>query len=693
MCGITGVAWTGDAEPAALDVIWRMTNVLAHRGPDDSAVYHSGARRRFSPHEAPPDGFIASRKAGAALGFRRLAIIDLVTGQQPLANEDDTVWIAFNGEIYNYCELRPDLEKRGHRFRTHSDTETIVHLYEEYGPKCVERLRGMFALAIWDERRQRLFLARDRLGKKPLFYRLDGGRLLFGSELKALLQFPGVPREVDPAALDAYLTYQYVPHPECILRGYHKLPPAHTAVFENGRLQVERYWTPPFAESSGSGGGNGHSNHRARSYDDWKNELRSTLTEAVSLRLRSDVPLGAFLSGGIDSTIISGLMQQLSAQPIHTFSIGFPVKRFDETSYAREAAAFLRTRHHEQIVEPHALSILPKLIWHYDEPFADSSAIPTMYLSEMTRREVTVALSGDGGDELFCGYDRYRAVRIAERTDRLPGWAKRLLSASLWQKLPSSVEQKSFRRRLKRLLAELSKPPERRYLRWINIFDEGRRHALYTEDFAARLGGVNSADFLLDAYGQCPGRDFITRTTCADVLTYLPCDILTKVDIASMAYGLEARCPFLDTQVAELAARMPIELKQTSAGGKRILIETFRDLLPPSIQNRSKMGFGVPLDHWFRNELRPLLFDTLLDSRSLSRGYFRTDSVSRLIEEHDARRWDHSYRLWALLCFELWQRTYLDSPAAPAAPIADIVNVHAAAPKPPASGQRELAGA
>jgi asparagine synthase (glutamine-hydrolysing) len=679
MCGITGVAWTADAEPAALDVVWRMTNVLAHRGPDDSAVYHSGAGRRFSSHEAPPDGLIAARKPGAALGFRRLAIIDLVTGQQPLANEDDTVWIAFNGEIYNYCELRPDLEKRGHRFRTHSDTETIVHLYEEYGPKCVERLRGMFALAIWDGRRQRLFLARDRLGKKPLFYRLERDRLLFGSELKALLQFPGAPREVDPAALDAYLTYQYVPHPECILRGYHKLPPGHSAVYEKGRLQVERYWTPPFAELTGSGAGNGHSNHRGRSYDDWKQELRSTLTEAVRLRLRSDVPLGAFLSGGIDSTIISGLMQQLSAQPIHTFSIGFPVKRFDETSYAREAAAFLRTRHHEQIVEPHALSILPKLIWHYDEPFADSSAIPTMYLSEMTRREVTVALSGDGGDELFCGYDRYRAVRIAERTDRLPRWAKRLLSASLWQKLPSSVEQKSFRRRLKRLLAELSKPPERRYLRWINIFDDGRRHALYTEEFAARLGAVDSADFLLDAYRQCPDRDFITRTTCADVLTYLPCDILTKVDIASMAYGLEARCPFLDTEVAELAARMPIELKQSSAGGKRILIDTFRDLLPPSIQNRSKMGFGVPLDHWFRNELRPLLFDTLLDSRSLSRGYFRPDSVCRLIEEHDARRWDHSYRLWALLCFELWQRTYLDSPVAPAAPIADVVKVRAAA--------------
>jgi asparagine synthase (glutamine-hydrolysing) len=284
-------------------------------------------------------------------------------------------------------------------------------------------------------------------------------------------------------------------------------------------------------------------------------------------------------------------------------------------------------------------------------------------------------------------------VRIAERTDRLPGWAKRFLSASLWQKLPSSVEQKSFRRRLKRLLAELSKPPERRYLRWINIFDDGRRQALYTDDFAARLGAVDSADFLLDAYRLCPDRDFITRTTCADVLTYLPCDILTKVDIASMAYGLEARCPFLDTEVAELAARMPIELKQSSAGGKRILIDTFRDLLPPSIQTRAKMGFGVPLDHWFRGELRPLLYDTLLDSRSLARGYFKPESVRRLVEEHDARRWDHSYRLWALLCFELWQRTWLDSTSPPVAPLADIVTVHTAGTKTQASGQPELAGA
>jgi asparagine synthase (glutamine-hydrolysing) len=572
--------------------------------------------------------------------------------------------------------LRPDLEARGHRFRTHGDTETIVHLYEEYGPECVAHLRGMFAFAIWDDRKKRLFLARDRLGKKPLFYRLESDRLLFGSELKALLQFPGAPRELNPAALDQYLTYQYVPHPHCILEGYNKLPPAHWALYDQGRLQIHRYWVPPFSEGPPADGANGRRSATSGwTPERWKTELRSTLTEAVRLRMRSDVPLGAFLSGGIDSTIVSGLMQQISSQPIHTFSIGFPVKQFDETSYAREAAAFLGTRHHEQIVEPHALSILPKLIWHYDEPFSDSSAIPTMYLSEMTRREVTVALSGDGGDEMFCGYDRYRAVRIAERLDHLPRWVKGALSSPLWQSLPSSVEQKSYRRRLKRLLAELGKPPERRYLRWINIFDDGRRRDLYSEEFSARLGTVDSADFLLAAYAECPDRDFVTRTTCADILTYLPCDILTKVDVASMAFSLECRCPFLDQQVAELAARMPIELKQSHSGGKRILIETFHDLLPPSIQTRSKMGFGVPLDHWFRGELRPLLCETLLDASSLGRGYFKPESIRRLVEEHDQRRWDHSYRLWSLLCFELWQRTFLDPSEPPAGPVANITSI------------------
>ena len=647
-----------------------MMKVLVHRGPDDSGI-HADCAVRDATSGNPADS--ANRQpaaGGAVLGHRRLSIIDLDGGRQPLANEDRSVWVVFNGEIYNYRELRRELEGRGHRFQTDSDTEPIVHLYEEYGTDCLQHLRGMFAFALWDAKRGQLLLARDRLGQKPLIYRHCADQLFFASELKALLQIPGAPRELDPVALDLYLTYQYVPHPHTILKGYHKLPPGHFALYGDGALQIERYWSPPFEPNGGTlpgaapAEGTPRESTAAASERDWSRQLRDALTEAVRLRLRSDVPLGAFLSGGVDSTIIVGLMQQLSEQPVHTFSIGFPVRQFDERSYAREAAEFLGTEHHEAVVAPAALEILPRLIWQYDEPFADSSAIPMMYLSQMTRQHVTVALSGDGGDELFAGYDRYRAVRLGERFDGLPAPLKRLLTMQMWQRLPASTRQKSFRRRLKRLLEALSESPKRRYLKWISIFDEQRRRALYADGFRESLDEADAADFLLDAYNRCPTRDFVTRTTCADVLTYLPCDILTKVDIATMAYSLECRSPFMDHQVAELAARMPIGLKLRGATGKRVLLETFKDLLPPSIQRRKKMGFGVPLDEWFRHDLKPLLHDTLLDQTSLDRGYFAPATVRRLVEEHTSGQSDHSYRLWSLLCFETWHRTFLD-PATP----------------------------
>ncbi len=389
---------------------------------------------------------------GAARGHRRLSIIDLAGGHQPLSNEDGTVWIVFNGEIYNYRELQTSLRRQGHHFQTSSDTETIVHLYEQHGPQCVTFLRGMFAFAIWDDRRKQLFFARDRLGKKPLVYRLERDRLLFASELKALLTVPGIPRELNPVALNDYLTYQYVPHPHSILQGFSKLAPAHWGLYRDGKLQIERYWAPAFAKLHADGGSElTESQARVR--------LREKLTEAVRLRMRSDVPLGAFLSGGVDSTIVAGLMQQLSERPVKTFSIGFPVNAFDERAYARLAAEHLKTEHHEQVVEPSALQILPRLIEQYDEPFADSSAIPTMYLAEMTRGHVTVALSGDGGDELFAGYERYRAVALARKFDRLPRFLQKMIAAPLWQMLPASTTQKSKRRRLKRLLSALAYPP------------------------------------------------------------------------------------------------------------------------------------------------------------------------------------------------------------------------------------------
>ena len=644
------------APPLSEAVLRRMTAELTHRGPDDEGVYF----------DRPENG-----TAGAALGHRRLSIIDLAGGHQPLSNEDGTVWTAFNGEIYNYRELRSRLEAGGHRFRTAADTEVIVHLYEEHGVDCVQHLRGMFAIAVWDTRAKRLLLLRDRLGQKPLVYRHTPRQLYFASELKALLQIPDAPRTLDPRAVDAYLTYQYVPHPECILDGYRKLPPAHRAVWEDGRLTVEPYWHPPCnwpvdETQAGAEAAERLAGCEHWSAARWQTTLRETLTEAVRLRMRSDVPLGAFLSGGVDSTIIAGLMQQLSDRPVHTFSIGFSEKAFDERGFARQAAAHLGTRHHELVVDPDALSILPRLIRQYDEPFADSSAIPTMALSEMTRREVTVALSGDGGDELFAGYERYQAVRLGERFDRLPAVVRRVMAARLWQKIPASVEQRSFVRRGKRFLEAMSEPPERRYLHWISTFDRRRRFALYTEEFRQRLGNVDSADVLLRAFARCPSRDVVTRTTMADLETYLPCDILTKVDVASMACSLECRSPFLDHHVAELAAAMPVEHKVRGRRGKQILLDTFGDLLPAAIQSRPKMGFGVPLNHWFRGELQSLLEETLLSSRATERGLFERATVQGLIDDHLAGRWDHSHRLWALVCLELWQQRYLDVPPATA---------------------------
>ncbi|HVX14898.1 MAG TPA: asparagine synthase (glutamine-hydrolyzing) [Pirellulales bacterium] len=642
MCGITGAVWTDAGEPIDAATLARMTDVLAHRGPDDRGVYSSETGAHYYP------GSIA----GAALGFRRLSIIDLAGSNQPLANEDGSVWVVFNGEIYNYRTLRKRLEGSGHRFRTSGDTETLVHLYEDEGPGFVKHLEGMFALAIWDVRRRQLVLARDRLGKKPLVYRHEPERLLFASELKSLLEVPGLPREIDPSALDEYLTYQYVPHPNTIFRGYRKLPPGHVAVYANRRLSVEPYWRPDF------------SLERKRPAADYRAELREKLTAAVETRLQSDVPLGAFLSGGVDSSIVVGLMSRLSQEKVRTFSIGFPVAEFDETSYAREVAQKLGTIHQEFRVEPDGVAILPKLVWYYDEPFADSSAVPTYYVSKLTREHVTVALTGDGGDELFAGYPRYRAVEIGAWFDRLPRPVMKFLAGEFWQRLPSGQRQKSYLRKFKRLVGAFGRTPERRYLDWISIFNEVRRAEMYDESFIAQLPESDPFDFLSTAFARSGDRDPITAASLADLVTYLPCDLMTKVDIASMANSLECRAPFLDHHLVELAAAMPIGLKYRRGRGKRILIETFSDLLPATVRRRAKMGFGVPLGHWFRHELKDFTRDVLLDERALSRGYFRPDAIRQVVEDHQTGRYDHSYRLWALMVLELWQREWLDAKVA-----------------------------
>lgn len=588
---------------------------------------------------------------GVALGFRRLSIIDLAGGHQPMSNEDGSVWIAFNGEIYNFQDLRRRLEGAGHRFRTHCDTETIVHLYEDEGTDCFQHLNGMFALAIWDERRRRLVLARDRLGKKPLVYRSEENRLLFASELKSLLEAPDVPRVIDPAAIDEYLTYQYVPHPHTIFRGIHKLPPGHLAVWQDGRLTVKPYWTPDL-------------NHEEPlSEAEYIERVRELLTSSVRLRMRSDVPLGAFLSGGVDSSLVVALMQRQSEEKIKTFNISFPVREYDESRYAWEVANHLQTDHQTFTVTPQSVDVLDRLIWHYDEPFADSSAIPTWYVSQLTRRHVTVALSGDGGDELFCGYARYRAVALGALLDR-SGPVRAALGARLWQRLPGSARQKGLLRRFKRFSEAATASPARRYVEWIAIFNEARRGALYNDDFLAALPDADPAEFLLRAWRRAGRRDPVTAASLADLMTYLPCDLMTKVDIASMAHGLEVRQPFLDYRLVELAIRMPRRFKYRRGRGKLILRKALGELLPGTIWRRPKMGFGVPLDHWFRGELRPLTRDVLLDPEARLREYFRPEAVERLVREHQSGDFDHSYRLWAVLVLELWLRKWGAGPSA-----------------------------
>ena len=641
MCGICGAAWNDLGTDGRLsdEGLAAMSGAIAHRGPDDAGVH---------------------RDEHVALGFRRLAIVDVAGAHQPLSNEDGTVWTVFNGEIYNFPALRHRLEARGHVLRSAGDTEVLVHLYEDEGPGFVSLLRGMFALAIWDARRRRLVIARDRLGQKPLVYRLDPGRITFASELKALLALPTAefPRRLDPLALDRYLTYGYVPDPATIIADVHKLPPAHLGVWEDGTLTLERYWNPDWdLERDGDPEGD-------------VERLRTTLDEAVREQMVADVPLGAFLSGGVDSTIVVGLMQRASTRPVQTFSIGFDDPAFDESRYAEMAAAHLGTEHHTFRVEPRAWETLPGLAHHFDEPFADSSALPTWIVSREARRHVTVALTGDAGDELFGGYDRYRAVALGAMLDRLPAGSRRLLAGPVARAWPSSPRAKSPMRRIRRMLEGIADPADERYARWVTLFDEPSRAGLYSVAFLDTLAEHDRADpeaadprtVLARALAAAPRRDPATKAMVADLLTYLPGDLLTKVDLASMAHSLECRGPFLDHRVVELAMAMPLRRKLRLRGGrsKVVLKRAFADLLPPAIKTRPKMGFGVPIDRWFRGPLQAELRSVLLDPISLNRGIFRPEAVERLISDHTESRADRSYRLWSLLMVELWFREYLD---------------------------------
>ncbi|MBL8877771.1 MAG: asparagine synthase (glutamine-hydrolyzing) [Phycisphaerales bacterium] len=617
------------ARPGVVDaaMLRALAAPLAHRGPDDEGAYVNA------------DG-------SAGLAFRRLSIIDLAGGHQPLSNEDETIWSVFNGEIYNYRALRAELESRGHRFRTAGDSETVVHLYEELGERCFEKLAGMFAIAIWDDRRRRLVLARDRLGKKPLAFALGAGRLFFASELKSVLAAPNVRPRIDARAAHEYLLFQYVPAPRCIYQGFGKLLPGHYAIIEADRIEPPRqicYWSPPESVSfSGA-------------YSDARRELDQRLTAAVEKRLIADVPLGAFLSGGIDSSIVVALMRRLGVSPLRTFSIGFADARYDESAHARRVAAHFQTEHHERMVTPRAMDLLDRLTFLYDEPFGDSSAIPTYLVSQVARESITVALTGDGGDEGFGGYDRYFAAQYAAGLDFLPGSARRAISA-LERLLPRG-RAKSRGNRVARFLSALGQPAWRRYLSWVNVFTPEQLSAGYRPEFRERVEFDAPLAWFRGLHQSCEG-DSAYRCMRTDVLSYLPYDLLTKVDIASMGCSLECRAPFLDHELIEFALSLPTAWKMRAGVGKRILREWAADVLPPEILRRGKMGFGVPVGEWFRGELRDAIRSAVLSEESICARVFKRAWLERLLADHLNGARNHEHPLWLLLMLDRWQRRW-----------------------------------
>ena len=626
MCGIAGFVNQGEAPGGGerAEVLARMLGVIRHRGPDDEGA------------------LVAD---GAALGMRRLSIIDLAGGHQPMSGEDGSVTLVFNGEIYNYRDLQRELEARGHRFRTSSDTEAIVHAYEEHGPACLELLRGMFAFAVWDSRRRELFVARDRVGKKPLFYALTPrGTLVFGSELKCLLEHPEVGREVDPEALDAYLSFGYVPDPLCILRGVRKLPPGHYLTFKGGRVEVRRYWDFEYGEATARGEG------------ELVEELRALLDEAVRLRLVADVPLGAFLSGGVDSSAVVGLMARATSRPVKTFSIGFREDSYDELRYARIAAERFGTEHHEFVVTPEVCHVIDELAWHLDEPFADSSAIPTYAVSKLARRHVTVSLSGDGGDELFAGYTRYALQRDRAHFGRLPRALREGLMRPLSRRLPHAAWGRNY-------LYNVSLDPLARYLDSVSFITALNKLSLYTEGFRARLdgGGGAPARLFREHAARVRSAEPLDTLLYLDSKTYLPGDILTKVDRMSMAVSLEARVPLLDHKLVEFVTRVPASLKVRGREAKHIFKRAVRGLVPDEILDRPKQGFGLPIQKWINRELRGRIRDGLLGERARGRGYFEPSYVRLLWDEHDRGRRDNTGHLWTLFMLELWHQTFIDA--------------------------------
>ena len=622
MCGICGIFEPENKQVISRNLVQRMNETLRHRGPDDEGIFV---------------------QPGIGLGHRRLSIIDVAGGRQPISNEDGSLWVLLNGEIYNYPELRQDLVARGHHFTTRSDTEAIVHLYEECGEECFARLRGMFAIALWDSRQRQLLLARDRLGKKPLFYSANRHRILFGSELKALIEVDGLPRDLDAEAICDYFSFGYIPAPKSIYRAARKVLPGHYLVVSTRGIRDVEYWDVSFSKVEN------------RTEEEWCELLRHQLCEATRVRLMSDVPLGAFLSGGVDSSSVVAMMAHIMKRPVTTCSIGFEEEEYNEAHYARLIAQHFQTDHHEHVVRPNAIEIVDKLAWHYDEPFADSSAIPTYYVSWVARQHVTVALGGDGGDENLAGYRRYVFDYWENQLRRfVPPWTRHRVFGPLGRWYPPlRWAPRMFR--AKATFQSLSCSPLEGYFNSMSGLRPHEKPRLFSADFRRELGSYTSLEVMRHYYDRADTHDLLSRIQYVDMKTYLPDDILVKVDRASMAVSLEVRAPLLDHLFVEMVATIPSSLKLRGRTGKYIFKKALAAVLPPEILYRKKQGFAVPLAHWFRHELRDFAYETLFSGQD---GILDTAFVRTMWEQHQKGTYDRSAVLWGLLMFRKWQEMF-----------------------------------
>ncbi len=610
-----------------------MCESIKHRGPDDEGIY---------------------LKPNIGLGSRRLKIIDLEGGHQPISNESGKIWLVFNGEIYNFLELKDFLIKRGHQFKSSTDTEVIVHLYEEYGDEFVTKLRGMFAFALWDDEKEKLYLVRDRLGQKPLYYAVVNGGVVFASEITPILQDDNIPRAIDFEALDDYFTYQFIPSPKTIFQAIRKIPPAHMLVCTPYEQHQRCYWSLECIDSE----------VKVKDESYYIDRVRFLLEEAVKLRLISDVPLGAFLSGGIDSSAIVGIMCSLSSREVKTFSIGFPDGSYNELPYARLAAERFGTQHHEFEVRYNAVEIASLLVKHFGEPFADSSAIPVYYISRMAREYITVALSGDGGDEVFGGYRRYQARRLAEVFNRLPKVMRKKVINNIAAKFPESTAYygNSLVKKFKRFLEYAEVVDEYPAFSWSPLFTPTDKQSLYSREFQRAITGYNTYQYV-EKYFNSLNSDTVTRMIWMDLLTYLPGDILTKVDRMSMAVSLEVRNPFLDHKLVEFASTIPVDMKLKRLTTKYILKKALSDILPQEIIHRRKQGFVVPLGGWFKNDLREYVRGVILSDDEPNHSILDINFVENIFKSHLEGRRDYSYHIWCLFILHLWYRQFVTDTA------------------------------